>query len=94
MKLLHFNKQFSSEEGCEKYLKEQREKAGLVCTKCGGRKHRWDKYNKRWVCCGCGHEKALTSGIVMHGSKLHLLCWFTAMHLLTSTKKTFSALEM
>jgi len=30
----------------------------------------------------------------MHGSKLPLLYWFTAMHLLTSTKKTFSAAEL
>jgi len=94
MKLLEFNKQFGSEEDCEKYLKEQREKAGVVCTKCGGEKHRWDKYNKRWICCGCGHETTLTSGTVMHASKLPLMYWFTAMHLLTSTKKTFSVLEI
>lgn len=94
MKLLEFNKQFSSEEDCEKYLKEQREKAGVVCTKCGGKKHCWDKYNKRWVCCKCGHETTLTSGTVMHASKLPLMYWFTAMHLLTSTKKTFSVLEI
>ena len=30
----------------------------------------------------------------MHGSKLPLMYWFTAMHLLTSTKKTFSAAEL
>lgn len=30
----------------------------------------------------------------MHGSKLPLMYWFTAIHLMTSTKKTFSALEM
>ena len=30
----------------------------------------------------------------MHNSKLPLMYWFTAIHLLTSTRKTFSALEM
>jgi len=30
----------------------------------------------------------------MHGSKLPFLYWFKAMHLTTSTKKTFSALEI
>lgn len=30
----------------------------------------------------------------MHGSKLPLMYWFTAIHLMTATKKTFSALEM
>ena len=30
----------------------------------------------------------------MHGSKLPLMYWFTAMHLITATKKTISAAEM
>lgn len=94
MKLLEFNKHFSSEEDCIRYLKTKREEQGLVCPKCGGVKHRWDKYNRRWICCGCHHITTLTSGTVMHGSKLPLLYWFTAMHLLTTTKKTFSASEL
>ena len=46
------------------------------------------------MCAKCGHETTLRSGTVMHGSNLPLLYWFTAIHLLTSTKKTFSAAEM
>lgn len=94
MKLLEFNKKFGAEEDCIQYLKERREQDGLVCSKCGGKKHRWDKYNRRWMYCECHHITTLTSGTVMHGSKLPLMYWFTAMHLLTSTKKTFSALEL
>ena len=94
MKSLEFDWHFSSEEDCERFLKEHREKCGITCASCGGKRHRWDRYNKRWVCCGCGHETTLRSGTVMHGSKLPLLYWFTAMHLLTSTTKTFSAAEM
>lgn len=94
MKLLEFNKKFGTEEDCVQYLKERREQDGLVCSKCGGEKHRWDKYNHRWICCECHHVTTLTSGTVMHGSNLPLMYWFTAMHLLTSTKKTFSAAEL
>lgn len=94
MKLLEFSRQFSTEEDCERYLKEQREKHGMVCPKCGCKKMYWDKCHKRWVCSKCRKEVTLTSGTVMHGSNLPLLYWFTAIHLLTSTKKTFSALEM
>ena len=94
MKLLDFNKYFRSEEDCEKYLKTYREKNGLVCTECGSEKLYWDKYNKKWVCPKCGKEITLTSGTVMHASKLPLMYWFTAIHLITSTKKTFSAKEM
>ena len=94
MKLLEFNKRFDSEEDCETFLKEQREKKGIECAKCGCKDHYWDKCNKRWMCKKCGHVTTLTAGTVMHGSKLPLMYWFTAIHLLTTTKKTFSALEM
>jgi hypothetical protein len=94
MKLLDFSKTFQDEESCEKYLREAREQSGLVCSKCGNNGHYWDKYNKRWICKKCSHETTLTSGTVMHGSKLPLMYWFSAIHLLTSTRNSFSAKEM
>ena len=94
MKLLEFSERFPDEESCRHYLKDQREKFGIECKHCGCHHHYWDKSNNRWVCAKCGSGTTLTSGTVMHGSKLPLLYWFTAIHLLTSTKKTFSALEM
>ena len=94
MKLIDFCKQFDSEESCEKHLREIREKEGVVCSKCGGKKHYWDKATKSWRCARCSHETTLTAGTVMHGSKLPLMYWFTAMHLITATKKTISAAEM
>ena len=56
--------------------------------------HYWDKATKSWRCARCSHETTLTAGTVMHGSKLPLMYWFTAMHLITATKKTISAAEM
>ena len=94
MKLLEFTQRFKTEEDCEKYLKEKREENGLKCKGCGCEKMYWDKYNKKWICSKCGKEITLTSGTVMHGSKLPLMYWFTAIHLLTATKKTFSAKEI
>ena len=94
MKLIEFGKRFQNEESCEQYLREVREREGVVCSKCGCKEHEWDSHNKRWRCKHCKHETTLTANTVMHGSKLPLMYWFTAIHLLTSTKKTFSALEM
>lgn len=94
MKLIEFSKRFDSEESCEKYLQEVREGEGIVCSKCGSKKHYWDKATKSWRCAKCKHETTLTAGTIMHGSKLPLMYWFLAMHLMTSTKKTISALEM
>ncbi len=94
MKLLEFSKKFPDEASCERYLRSFREQQGVVCRTCGCTHHYWDKYNKCWVCSKCRRQTTLRSGTVMHGSNLPLLYWFTAIHLLTSTKKTFSASEM
>lgn len=94
MKLLDFNKEFKDEASCEEYLRSEREKEGVICKSCGNTGQVWDKYNKCWRCKKCGHVTTLRSGTVMHASKLPLMYWFTAIHLLTSTKRTFSALEM
>ena len=94
MKLVEFSKRFPDEEACEKYLYEIRVAQGVVCSKCGSKHQYWDKSGKCWRCAKCGHVTTLTAGTVMHGSKLPLLYWFTAIHLITATKKTFSALEM
>ncbi|MFK1776192.1 IS1595 family transposase [Bacteroides fragilis] len=94
MNLISFTKQFPNEESCRQHLKEQREKQGIVCSKCGCVHHYWKKNRNEWQCKKCGHRTTLTSGTVMHGTKLPIMYWYIAMHLLTSTKKSFSALEM
>ncbi len=94
MKLLEFNKLFLDEASCNKYLHDFREKQGVVCSECGCTHQYWDKYNKRWTCTKCYHHTSLRSCTVMQGSNLPLIYWFTAIHVLVSTKKTFSASEM
>jgi hypothetical protein len=76
MKLIEFTEHFSNEESCEQYLKEVREKQGVVCTKCGGTAHYWNKASKSWICKHCHHQTTLTSGTVMHGSNLPLRYYF------------------
>lgn len=94
MNLLSFYKKFPDEDACIKHLKEQREQQGVVCAKCGCEHHYWKGYRNQWQCKKCGHRTSLTAGTVMHSTKLPLMYWFIAIHLLTSTKKSFSALEL
>jgi hypothetical protein len=42
----------------------------------------------------CKTRTSLRSGTVMHASNIPFRYWFIAMHLLTSTKKSFSTLEI
>ena len=94
MNLIEFQRHFPNEEACKAHLKALREQHGVVCSKCGCEHHYWKGYREQWECKRCGHRTSLTSGTVMHGTKLPLLYWFIAIHLLTSTKRTFSACEL
>ncbi len=94
MKLLDFDKHFPSEEVCIEKFKELRLKSGIVCPHCGGKDHLWLPASYHFECKSCHSRRSLRSGTIMHGSKLPFLYWFKAIHLLTSTKKTFSACEI
>ena len=58
------------------------------------KEHIWLPASMHFECKSCHSRRSLRSGTIMHGSKLSFLYWFKTIHLLTSTKKTFSASEM
>lgn len=94
MKLIDFMKNFPDEESCENKLREYRENQGVICPKCGCKEHYWKADKKSFECKHCRYRQSLKANTVMHGSQLPLRYWFIAMHLLTSTKKSFSAAEL
>jgi len=75
-------------------FKEMREKQGVVCKKCQKIDHYWLPSKKLYECKSCGFRMSLKSGTVMENSKLPFQYWFLAMHLMTASKKTISALEL
>jgi len=94
MKLIEFFKHYPDEESCKSAFKAYRLQEGIKCRKCGNTSHYWKKNREQWECKGCSHRTTLKSGTVMQGSKLPFQYWFIAMHLITSTKKSFSAKEI
>jgi len=94
MNLLNFIQEFPDEESCKLKFKEYRDKQGVVCPHCGNKEHYWKKDKSQYECKKCRRRITLKSGTVMHNSKLPYRYWFVAMHLLTSTKKSFSAKEI
>ena len=69
-------------------------KEGVKCKKCRHTAHYWKKNREQWECKKCHHRTTLKSGTVMENSRLPYQYWFISMHLLTSTKKSFSAKEI
>ena len=94
MNLLDFIQTFPDEESCKLKFKQIREQEGVVCRKCGSKEHYWLSTIEHYKCKKCGTRTSLKSGTALENTKLPIRYWFVAMHLITSTKKTFSALEM
>lgn len=94
LNLFEFINRFADEAACVAHFKEVRDQLGIMCKKCGCSEHYWKSDKKSYQCKKCGKRITLRSGTALENSNLPYLHWFKAMHLLTSTKKTFSALEI
>lgn len=94
MKLIEFGIEFPDEQSCKGKFKEYREEVGIICQKCGSKDHYWKSDKEQYECKKCKFRTTMKSGTVMHKSKLPYRYWFIAMHLLTTTKKSFSAKEI
>ena len=92
--LQDFQRQFSTERACERYLARWRWPKGFVCPKCGG-KGAWRISRRRlYQCKTCRHQASVTAGTAMHRSKLSLKTWFWAIFLVGRHKKGISALQL
>lgn len=94
MNLLNFNNRFPDENACRMYLRVKREDEGIICKNCEGKKHYWIECKKLWRCARCRSTTNLRSGTIMEKTQLSVRVWFMGIHLMTSTKKAFSALEL
>ena len=94
MNLIKFIESFPDESSCKIKFKEFRDEQGVICRKCGSKDHYWVKTIEQYTCKKCKTRTTLRSGTVMQASNLPFRHWFIAIHLLTGTKKTFSALEL
>lgn len=92
--LINFIEQFPDETSCKLKFKEMRDQVGVTCRHCGSKEHYWQGSIWMYECKLCKTRTTLRSGTVMQASKLPFRYWFIAIHLLTSTKKPFSSLEL
>jgi hypothetical protein len=63
-------------------------------SKCHTSKYYWLSTIQKWTCSECGARHSLKAGTLMEKTHIPLLIWFVVIHLMTSTKKAFSALEI
>ena len=88
-----FNK-FPNEASCKTHFKSERDKQGIECKRCKHQEHYWISTREQYQCKKCKFRTTLRSGTLLHGSQLPYSYWYFGMMMLTSTKKSFSALEV
>jgi len=94
MTIFNFTQEFPDENACIAHFKSQREQNGVVCCKCGNKTHYWLRNKLSYECKRCHSRQSLRAGTVLEHTKLPFRYWYVAMHLLTSTKKSFSSTEL
>jgi ISXO2-like transposase domain/Transposase zinc-ribbon domain len=94
MNLLSFIKQFPSEDSCKNHFRDHRFAKGVICKKCQGTDHYWLSGKEQFQCKACGFRTTLRSGTILESSKLSYRYWYITLHLMSSTKKGFSAHEV
>ena len=90
-----------TEEQAREYIELIRWPTGPVCPHCGGTKVGGIKANEDkevraglYTCLECMKQFSVTVDTVMHGSHIPLRQWLLAFHLMTSSKKGVSALQL
>lgn len=91
--IFEFNKQFSTEEECLKFLIQSRWPDGFVCPRCGHTAYYWIPTRKLLQCKKCGYQASVTAGTVMHRSRMPLTTWFQAAYLATTHTPGISAVQ-
>jgi len=91
MTFKEFNKQFSTEEQCRKYLYEIRWSSGFVCSKCKESAKAWPIGKVLYKCSSCGHQTSVIAGTIFQDTRKPLKDWFTAIWWVTTQKNGASA---
>lgn len=93
--LLDFQRAFPDEKACLDYLEMVRWPKGFVCPTCGVQNdpYRFATMPRVRGCRFCQARISLTSGTVLHRTKMPLQVWFWAAYLVTSQTPGMSALQ-
>ena len=89
-----FREAFGTEEQCRSALVRLRWRDGFVCPSCDHRGHCVLAGRGLYQCNRCKKQTSLTAGTIFHATKLPLVTWFAAIHLIVTAKNGISSVEL
>lgn len=94
MNLFELLSTFKSEEDFLLFLTKRRWSGGVRCSFCACRHVSNRKNAHRYKCHECNRSFSVTSGTLMHATKLPLSKWFLAISIISNAKKGLSSLQL
>lgn len=85
---------FKTESDFRNYLIRKKWSTGIRCTFCEGQSISKRRNSSRYKCNNCNHSFSVTSGTILHATKIPLSKWFLAISIITSAKKGISSLQL
>lgn len=95
--LIDFQKQFSDDASCRKFLIALRWPNGFECPHCNFNEvyHSPERIKRGLLRCRrCFHDSSITAGTIMHRSRIPLHKWIWSAYLMTTNKVGISALQL
>jgi IS1 family transposase/transposase-like protein len=96
MTIRDFERMFPDEDACKLYLAEHRWPEFVVCPRCGNPEIKPHARAFHWVCysCGPGYRFSVLVGTIFENTNIDLRQWFRVIHLMLTSKKGMSALQI
>lgn len=98
MSIADFEKQFPTEEACKIYLVNSRWPEGVRCPRCNNENvYELESKGWHWQCSSCakdGYRFSVLVGTIFENTNKPLREWFRVIHLMLTSKKGMSALQI
>src|SRR5437868_13216335 len=97
MTIAQFEATFTDEEACRRYLIARRWPKGVRCPRCGNEKVYALASGYHWQCEACqvnGYRFSHIAGTIFENTNKPLRQWFKVVHLMLTSKKGISALQI
>ena len=99
MSIAQFEQQFQDEDDCKSYLANNRWPIKVTCPRCGADATEHGTMEWHWNCYNCtkdglSYRFSVTVGTIFENTNKPLREWFRVMHLILTSKKGISSLQV